>query len=160
MQFEITKNKPLSTTQTSRLNAKLTNLICCGSELIEKSVIYGIDLPLGSINTYLARMLSTYLDKVDPMGLDWTILAIVLGLQDLLPKIEELKGISRTACVLNEWVMLKQEQANVRNFLLKIKDLGRKDVSEMMLSTINLFQVNVSKDSGIQNSNQTLASLK
>ena len=62
--------------------------------------------------------------------------------------------------VLNEWCKLRQEQATIRNLLNKIADLGRKDVFDMMLSTINLFKYGICKDSGIQNSNQTLASIK
>ena len=150
------------------VESKLNKLICCGSVIIEKNFIYGIDLPLSYMKTYTKRMLSVYLDKADPMGLDWSILAVVLGLQELLPKIDELANqsatttikFSKTACVLNEWQNLKQDQATIRNLVLKIKELDRKDVYDMMLNSIDLYQVNVSKDSGIQNSNQTLASLK
>ena len=150
------------------VESKLNNLICCGSVIIEKNFIYGIDLPLSYLKTYTKRMLSIYLDKADPMGLDWSILAVVLGMQELLPKIDELANqsaktttkFSKTAYVLNEWQNLKQDKATIRNLMLKIKELDRKDVYDMMLNSIDLYQVIVSKDSGIQNSNQTLASLK
>ena len=120
------------------------------------------------MNPYTRHMLCVYLDKKDPMGLDWSILAVVLGLQEILPKIDEMalvwsqqtKQFSKTECVLNEWCKIKQEQATIRNLLNKIADLGRKDVFDMMLNTINLFICGMCKDSGIQNSNQTLASIK
>ena len=113
-------------------------------------------------------MLCIYLDRKDPMGLDWSILAVVLGLQEILPKLDDLISnsindsvvFSKTDYVLNEWCKLRQEQATIRNLLNKIADLGRNDVFDMMLSTINLFKYGICKDSGIQNSNQTLASIK
>lgn len=105
-------------------------------------------------------MLCNYLDKIDPMGRDWSILAFLLGLQDFLPLLDLQKQVSKCECVLNEWSKQKSDQASIRNLLAKINDLGRKDVYEMILNTIYLYQMNMGKDSGIQNSNQTLASLK
>ena len=157
MQYELTKNK--------MLKKKFLDLVCCGSEKIEKNLIYGIDLPFCQINDYTRRMLCAYLDKTDPMGRDWSILAFLLGLQDILPKLDELFNvakftISKTECVLNEWCRKKTDEATVRYLINKIADLDRKDVYDVMLNTINLFQIKMSTDSGIQNSNQTLASLK
>ena len=74
-------------------------------------LIYGIDMPLLAMNPYTKHMLCVYLDKKDPMGLDWSILAVMLGLQDILPKVDELalvkiqqpsKNFSKTEYVLNE----------------------------------------------------------
>lgn len=147
-------------------NSKFLDLVCCGSENIEKNLILGVDLSLSQLRAYSHKMLCFLLDKKDPMGLDWTILAVKLGLQNLMPKIDELveiKGskISKTECVLHEWMSQgKQETPTIRNLIYKIKDLGRNDVLDLLMSTIDLFQLNISKDSGIQNSNQTLASLK
>lgn len=165
MQFQ---NKQILVNSKRSNETKFINLICCGSEIIEKNIIQGIDLPLGYMNPYTRHMLCVYLDKKDPMGLDWSILAVVLGLQEILPKIDEMalvwsqqtKHFSKTECVLNEWCKIKQEQATIRNLLNKIADLGRKDVFDMMLNTINLFICGMCKDSGIQNSYQTLASIK
>ncbi len=162
LQFDIARTNTGTTPEySSRVETKLTNLVFCGSDVIAKNVIHGIELPIDQITAYASRMLSVFLDKPDPMGLDWSILAVVLGLADILPRIEELKsGLSRTSYVLGEWMAARQESATIRNFLVKIKDLGRKDVLEMIVNAVDLFRVNVSRDSGIQNSNQTLASIK
>ena len=53
------------------------------------------------------------------------ILAVVLGLQDLLPRLEELRAVSRTACVLNEWIGLRQDQARIMDFLLKVCNVSK-----------------------------------
>jgi len=158
----MTKNGLNTTPEySSRINTKLSNLVFCGSDFISRNVIYGIDLPIDQITAYASRMLSVYLDKSDPMGLDWSILAVVLGLADILPKVEEMKSdVSKTGYVLSEWMVTRHESATIRNFLVKIKDLGRQDVLEMIVNAVDLFRVNISKDSGIQNSNQTLASFK
>lgn len=165
MQF---KNKATVLNTKRNCETKFSHLIYCGSDVIEKNIIYGIDLPLELMNAYTRQMLCIYLDRKDPMGLDWSILAVVLGLQEILPKLDDLISnnandsvvFSKTDYVLNEWCKLRQEQATIRNLLNKIADLGRKDVFDMMLSTINLFKYGICKDSGIQNSNQTLASIK
>jgi hypothetical protein len=160
MQYEITKD--------STAKKKILDLICCGSEKIEKNFIFGIDLPFNQINDYTRRMLCIYLDKTDSMGRDWSILAFLLGLQDILPKLDEILNqqhmlkfpISKTDCVLNEWCKKRTDQATIKYLINKIADLDRKDVYDLILNTINLFQMKISTDSGIQNSNQTLASLK
>jgi hypothetical protein len=147
-----------------KTSLKLIDLVCCGSEQIEKNLIQGVDLPVNQINDYTRYMLCNYLDKTDPMGRDWSILAFLLGLQDYLPKLDEeaVRDPSMSKCnfLLGEWSRQMPDQATVRNLLSKIRDLGRKDVHEMIVSTVDLFKINLSKDSGIQNSNQTLASLK
>lgn len=130
--------------------------------------MYGVDLPFGRINEYTRHMMCVYLDRVDPMGRDWSILAFLLGLQDFLPKLDavadnnsgQCSPLSKCDMMLNEWSRHKPEQATIRTLLSKINDLGRKDVYDMIANTINLFRIRMSKDSGIQNSNQTLASLK
>ena len=168
MQFESNQRAPKA--------IKFIDLVCCGSENIERNLIHGVDLPFGQLSAYTRRMLCTYLDKTDPMGRDWTILAFLLGVQDFLPKLDEtmsqqvsmqssmqhygFKALSKTDCVLNEWCKKKPEQASIRYLIGKIADLDRKDVYDVILNTISLFQMNIGKDSGIQNSNQTLASLK
>lgn len=143
-------------------STKLVDLVFCGSENIEKNAIYGIDLDFGRLDDYARTMICTYLDRTDPMGRDWSILAFLLGLQDMLPKMEEHPDRLTSKCewLLNEWYRQKPDQATIRNLLAKINDLGRKDVYEMALNTISLYRIKMSKDSGIQNSNQTLASLK
>ena len=108
-------------------------------------------------------MLCSYLDRVDPMGRDWSILAFLLGLQDFLPKLDMSATAtgSKSDAILTEWARARPpEQATVRALLAKINDLSRLDIYELLASTIVPFWMRLSKDSGIQNSNQTLASLK
>ena len=137
------------------------DVVCCGSEQISKNIILGIDLPINlSLSLYTRRILSRLLDDVDPMGRDWCLLAVILGLQDYLPKLDNLLlNISKSNYLLEEWVRQKPN-ATLRMLIEKLSELGRKDVYELVMSTSSLFKINLSDDSGIRNSNQTLSSSK
>ncbi len=180
---QLTNNSQLLKCSKTKYQTKLIDLICCGSERVEKSLIFGIDMPITQMNEYTRRMLCVYLDKVDPMGRDWSILTFLLGLQDILPVLDEtinssnFLSISKCDYVLNEWTRLKPEQSTVRNLISKINDLDRKDVNEIIFSTNYLYYVNNltssnlnattatttgsnSNNNSILNSSQMLNSLK
>lgn len=162
----------------SKIQVKFADLVCCGSERVEKSLIYGIEVPITQMSEYTRRMVCVYLDKVDPMGRDWSILAFLLGLQDVLPLLEETINsngthlkLSKCDYVLTEWSKLRPDQATIRNLINKINDLDRKDVNEIILSTNNLYQhvyvstketsnANGSNRTSILNSSQMINSLK
>ena len=155
------------------------DLVCCGSENIRRNLSLGTESTVNKMAGYTKKTLCKMLDKADPLGRDWSILAFLLGLQDHLRILDgevtpgntvdtptnslssngALK-LSKCEFVINEWARQKPEQANVKTLLSKIKDLGRLDVFEMLLNTLNLFHIHLFRDSGIQNSNQTLASIK
>lgn len=180
------KKQQQSSRKMSTSEIRLVDLVYCGSENIERTALHGLDVPVAHVNPYTRRMLCTLLDRADPMGRDWSILAFLLGLQDFLPKLESMMsntntntqnnsgqsqqqqlvtqtGDSTSKCesILAEWCRSRgHEQASVRQLLAKINDLGRVDVYDMICHTIEPFRMRMSKDSGIQNSSQTLASLK
>ena len=65
----------------------------------------GTDLHISAISTLTRQILCQLLDPVDPLGKDWCLLAVKLGLVDKLPKLETTVGnkISQTARLLDEW---------------------------------------------------------
>jgi hypothetical protein len=161
----------ISKNESPNKEVKFIDLVCCGSETIEKALTYGIDLPLDQMNSYTRRMLCIHLDKVDPIGRDWSILAFLLGMQDYLPRLDELymksiqlkallgnktENLSKCDLLLDEWSRKKPENATIRNLIEKLIELDRKDAYAIIMNTINPYIINLSKDSGIQNSNQTL----
>lgn len=166
MELEKKRTSSSSNMISSKLGlseTRLQDIVFCGSENIEKSAVFGVDIPFTHITPYAHRMLCSYLDRVDPMGRDWSILAFLLGLQDFLPKLDMSATAtgSKSDAILTEWARARPpEQATVRALLAKINDLSRLDIYELLASTIVPFWMRLSKDSGIQNSNQTLASLK
>jgi hypothetical protein len=157
MQLE---NKNFLTTSNND-KEKFIDVVCCGSEQVSKNIVLGIDLPLNTgLCLYTRRILSKLLDDIDPMGRDWCLLAVILGLQDYLPKLDNLLlNISKTNYLLDEWTREKQN-TTIRTLIEKLSELGRKDVCDLVMNTSILFKVNMSEDSGIRNSNQTLSSSK
>ncbi len=71
----------------------------------------GIDLHASSLSTLTRQGLCQLLDPQDPMGRDWCLLAVKMGLADKVPRLEgETKGQSQMAKILDEW-----EAADARN---------------------------------------------
>jgi death-associated protein kinase len=141
---------------------KLIDVICCESEQIYKNLIIGCNLPINEgIGLYTKRMLSRFLDNIDPMGRDWCLLAVLLGLQDHLPILdnENSLDLSKTQYLIDNWSKSRQT-STVRMLIEKLVELGRKDVVDLVMNTSVLFKILLNDDSGIRNSNQTLASTK
>ena len=67
----------------------------------------GTDLHISAISTLTRQLLCQLLDPVDPLGKDWCLLAVKLGLVDKLPKLEtsviNSHKLSQTARLLDEW---------------------------------------------------------
>ena len=65
----------------------------------------GTDLHISAISTLTRQILCQLLDPVDPLGKDWCLLAVKLGLVEKLPKLETTGGnkLSQTARLLDEW---------------------------------------------------------
>ena len=65
----------------------------------------GVDLHISAISTLTRQTLCQILDPSDPMGKDWCLLAVQLGLADRVPKLEGTRGRgqSQTAKLLDEW---------------------------------------------------------
>jgi hypothetical protein len=139
--------------------------VCCGSEKIDNILCNGVDKSYKNINLYTHHAICSLLNKPDPMGLDWTILAVLLGLQDYLPQIDDKihhkNNCNITEMLLSEWCEQQSgKRSTIRQLISKIKDLGRLDVYELILNTIKLFEIDANLDSGIQNSNLTSTSPK
>ena len=64
----------------------------------------GTELHISAISTLTRQLICQLLDPVDPMGKDWCLLAVKLGLVDKLPKLDtSVNKASQTARLLDEW---------------------------------------------------------
>lgn len=64
----------------------------------------GTSLHISTISTLTRQLLCQLLDTTDPLGKDWCLLAVKLGLVDKLPKLESsATKVSQTARLLDEW---------------------------------------------------------
>jgi death-associated protein kinase len=183
-QMHLDKTKHLMNPMTNEKEAYL-DIVCCGSEHVNRNLVYGmhhvgqplmrliiikksfnvllgIDLSMQKgLTLYTRRMLCRLLDDVDPMGRDWCLLAILLNLQDTIPKLDTQNiNLSKFNYLVDEWSskhqLVTNKQPTVRLFFDKLSELGRKDVCELIMSTGFLFKINLPDDSGIRNSSQTL----
>ncbi|GFR67449.1 death-associated protein kinase 1 [Elysia marginata] len=124
------------------------DIACLGSEEILESVTLGMELPISHLTVHTQRLLSLLLDPPEAMGKDWCLLAVILGLSDVLPALEESakdeekaeQEVSHTQKVLNEWTRV-HPNANIRELVCKLKEIGRLDAVEAILRTGPPFKV-------------------
>ena len=73
------------------LKENLFDLGCFGSDDIKSMITLGVELHISHLSIYTRRHLSLLLDVSDPMGRDWCMLAVLLGLSQNLPQLDETK---------------------------------------------------------------------
>ena len=92
-----------NTTQPDRRET-LTDLLCFGSSEVQSMLVKGPDLHVSSMSTVTRQSLCQLLDAPHPMGNDWCMLAVQMGLMDKVPKLDVGAGsYSQTARLLDEW---------------------------------------------------------
>jgi death-associated protein kinase len=71
---------------------------------VSEVLLTGDELPVTAMSTVCQQQLCKLLDPADPMGKDWCLLAVQLGLADKVSMLDAAgKSISRTANLLDEW---------------------------------------------------------
>ncbi|KAL8602300.1 hypothetical protein ACOMHN_022813 [Nucella lapillus] len=117
------------------------DIACMGCEEVLQHLTLGMETPVASLPVHTQRQLSQLLDPPDDMGRDWCLLAVTLGLSDLLPTLDGEDypyRQSQTLRVLAEWAR-RCEEACVRDLVLRLKDLNRHDAVEAILRTTAAF---------------------
>eukprot|EP00096_Caligus_rogercresseyi_P009166 TRINITY_DN3065_c0_g1_i1.p1 TRINITY_DN3065_c0_g1~~TRINITY_DN3065_c0_g1_i1.p1 ORF type:complete len:708 (-),score=157.10 TRINITY_DN3065_c0_g1_i1:362-2485(-) len=125
---------------------RILDLVLFGSEEIRSILKPGIFLPVKSLSTLTRQLLCQKLDPIDPMGKDWCLLAVKMGLADRVPKLENSStSSSQTLRLLDEW---EQKQLSEDNKQVAIGDLmrycdkmGREDVVETLTSGCSLYRI-------------------
>lgn len=151
----------------------LIDLLCCGSREIYAHLIMGLDLPISVFSLKTRQFLCRLLDEQDKMGRDWCLLAIALQQQHLIPQLDQDESFQSKTDQLFEELVRKNSSLSIRYLLQKFLDIDRRDAFEVVANTCPIFQFanttganlqpnsheHDSHDSGIQNSNNTIASL-
>lgn len=168
--------KDVPTVATLDSDEDLIDLLCCGSHEAFSHLVMGIDLPISIFTLKTRQLLCRLFDKQDKMGRDWCILAIALQQQHLIPTLDQEDTFQSKTDQLFEELGRKNSSLTIRYFLQKLLDIDRRDAFEVVANTCPIFQfANTngavikpssteqdqldSHDSGIQNSNNTIASL-
>jgi death-associated protein kinase len=71
---------------------------------VSEFVISGDELPVTTLSTVCRQQLCRLLDPPDPLGKDWCLLAVQLGLTEKVAVLDAAgSSSSRTATLLDEW---------------------------------------------------------
>ena len=114
---------------------KLCDLIAFGSDLLLSSLVPGLEMHVSRMPLETRRQLCTLLDPSDPIGRDWCLLAVRLGLSTELPVVEgdpDSAG-SPTDRVLSLWSA--DNDATLSKLVDALTTLNRTDAVDAILST-------------------------
>ncbi|XP_048876346.1 death-associated protein kinase 1-like isoform X2 [Brienomyrus brachyistius] len=109
----------------------------------------GVDVHISDIGLLARRKLCRLLDPPDAMGKDWCLLAMNLGLSDLVAKYnrvndtpgEDVTYPSPTALLLQEWS--RHPGSTIGVLTAKLRALGRRDAADFLLRSSPVFKVNL-----------------
>ncbi|XP_029643431.1 death-associated protein kinase 1 [Octopus sinensis] len=130
----------------------IAEVIFLGSPDVMDNVTLGVDLHISMLTIHARRILSAMLDPAEPMGRDWCLLAVTLGLTKVLPSLDSgsKKHESKTNRTLEEWS--SDPNATVTILVNRLKEMGRGDIVEALYPHFLLYQVGYEDNSGEDNS--------
>ncbi|XP_066273711.1 death-associated protein kinase 1-like isoform X3 [Branchiostoma lanceolatum] len=116
-----------------------SDVFCFGSEEVFSKASVGRDIHVSYLSIHTRRELCRMLDPPDPMGRDWCLLAISLGLMESLPQLDTYSNTqgSPTNRTLQLWG--SEESSTIGTLVDCLKTLGRKDVVDVIMSEAPLF---------------------
>jgi len=118
----------------------LSTLLCFGSAEVEAGLLPGPALPVSSLSTVTRQAVCQLLDPPHPLGRDWCMLAVQVGLADKVPKLDVGAGsYSQTARLLDEWST--QPHSSIGELVTALQSLGREDVVDTVLSGCSLYRI-------------------
>ncbi|KAM8866423.1 death-associated protein kinase 1 isoform 1-T2 [Synchiropus picturatus] len=137
-----------------------SSILTFGCAEVYQQGILGTDVHISDVPLLARRKLCRMLDPPDALGKDWCLLAMNLGLTDLVAKhcAGTANGTSQldssgldggqaalqpspTAAVLQEWS--GRADSTVGILLSKLRELGRRDAADFLLKVSPVFRVNM-----------------
>ncbi|KAK7866658.1 hypothetical protein R5R35_000274 [Gryllus longicercus] len=119
----------------------LLDLVGFGAPEVRDLVLTGDELPVSALSTVCRQQLCRLLDPPDPLGKDWCLLAVKLGLDDKIATLdlESNLSMSRTARLLDEWA--KDRTTGIGLLIKGLQDLGREDACQILLRSAPLYRI-------------------
>jgi len=124
---------------------EIQQAICLGSADVS-DFMFGCDLPISLLPVNTRRSLATMMDVPDPLGNDWCLLALRLGLSDRIPFIDDAgtqEQLSKTDMLLGEWETITN--ATIGKLVTTLIDLGRTNVADLIMDSSPLYAINISR---------------
>lgn len=144
-----------------------SSILAFGCAEIYQQGILGTDVHISDVPLLARRKLCRMLDPPDAMGKDWCLLAMNLGLTELVAKYSngtsngtselDLDSDSQqaalqpspTAALLQEWSGRAGSRVGV--LMAKLRELGRRDAADFLLKASPVFKVNTEALGGAAN---------
>ena len=125
------------------------DLICFGCESIRSLLTLGVNLHVSYLSMHTRCKLSALLDPTDPMGRDWCLLAVSLGLTEDIPHFDhnKLPMLSTTDRVLEVWS--RDPCATIGRLIDTLGKLHRQDAIDIVTTCgpiFHIFHETVSQD--------------
>ncbi|XP_059080756.1 death-associated protein kinase 1-like isoform X2 [Tigriopus californicus] len=125
----------------------LIDLVCFGSKELSTHLQPGYEVHISSISTLTRQSLCSAMDAPDPMGKDWCLLAVKMGLADKVPKLDRsgskiLSHPSQMAKLLDEWET--SSNSTIGELSKYLDEIGRRDAFDSLLSGCPLYRINSS----------------
>uniref|UniRef100_A0A8C3FFW0 Death-associated protein kinase 1 n=1 Tax=Chrysemys picta bellii TaxID=8478 RepID=A0A8C3FFW0_CHRPI len=146
--FRAQSQKETSLTNTmGGYKESFSSILCFGCLDIYSQGGLGMDIHASDLNLLTRRKLSRLLDPPDPMGKDWCLLAMNLGLPDLVAKYNTNNGTqndflpSPVHALLQEWS--NGPESTVGILMSKLRELGRRDAADFLLKASSVFKMNL-----------------
>ncbi|KFP09410.1 Death-associated protein kinase 1, partial [Egretta garzetta] len=124
-----------------------SSILCFGCLDVYSQGSLGMDIHVSDLNLLTRRKLSRLLDPPDPMGKDWCLLAMNLGLPDLVAKYNTNNGTqndflsSPVHALLQEWSNAPESTVGI--LMSKLRELGRRDAADFLLKASSVFKINL-----------------
>jgi death-associated protein kinase len=94
---------------------------------VNEVILSGDELPVTALSTVCRQQLCKLLDPPDPLGKDWCLLAVQLGLGDKIAVLDTTgSSSSRTAKLLDEWA--KDKISGIGKLICVINNMSQKRV--------------------------------
>ncbi|KAJ8261340.1 hypothetical protein COCON_G00170630 [Conger conger] len=126
-----------------------SSILSFGCGQVYRQASLGADIHASDISPLARRKLCRLLDPPDAMGKDWCLLAMNLGLTELVAKLSSSSSssegpgegaflLSPTASLLREWSGRADSTAGV--LLSRLRELGRRDAADFLLKSSPVFR--------------------
>uniref|UniRef100_A0A673TSA2 Death-associated protein kinase 1 n=1 Tax=Suricata suricatta TaxID=37032 RepID=A0A673TSA2_SURSU len=124
-----------------------SSIKCFGCHDVYSQASLGMDIHASDLNLLTQRKLCRLLDPPDPMGKDWCLLAMNLGLPDLVAKYNTNNGAPKeflpnpVDALLWEWA--SDPESTVSILMSKLRELGHRDAADFLLKVSSVFKINL-----------------
>uniref|UniRef100_A0A8C9W4Z4 non-specific serine/threonine protein kinase n=1 Tax=Scleropages formosus TaxID=113540 RepID=A0A8C9W4Z4_SCLFO len=126
-----------------------SSVLSFGCAEVYQQASLGMDVHISEVSFLARRKLCRLLDPPDALGKDWCLLAMNLGLSDLVDKYSPASGgneegvpqPSPTALLLRAWS--RRPESTVGTLIAKLRALGRRDAADFLLKVSPVFRVNL-----------------